>query len=63
MTTLPPDKSLAIMVMAALSYMLDTARANGKTVWCLKNDSDISNTSSYGFRWNLANTLALPHVQ
>ena len=28
-------------VMVALSYMLDTARVNGKTVWCLKNDSDI----------------------
>ena len=28
-------------VMVALLYMLDTARVNGKTVWCLKNDSDI----------------------
>ena len=36
-------------VMVALSYMLDTARVNGKTVWCLKNDSDISRTSSYNF--------------
>ena len=26
-------------VMVALSYMLHTARANGKNVWCLKNDS------------------------
>ena len=31
-------------VMVALSCMLDTARVNGKTVWCLKNDSGISNT-------------------
>ena len=50
-------------VMVALSYMLDTARVNGKTVWCLKNDSDISSTSSYDFSWNLAKALALPHVQ
>ena len=36
-------------VMVALSYMLDTTRVNGKTVWCFKNDSDISSTSSYDF--------------
>ena len=50
-------------VMVALLYMLDTARVNGRTVWCLKNDSDISRTSSYHFSWNLAKALALPHVQ
>ena len=50
-------------VMVALSYMLDTTRVNGKTVRCLKNDSDISSTSSYDFSWNLAKALALPHVQ
>ena len=50
-------------VMVALLYMLDTARVNGKTVWCLKNNSDISSTSSYDFRWILAKVLALPHVQ
>ena len=50
-------------VMVALSYMLDTARVNGKTVWCLKNDSDISSTSSYDFGWNFAKALALTHVQ
>ena len=50
-------------VMVALSYMLYTARFNWKTVWCLKNDSDISSTSSYDFDWNLAKALALPHVQ
>ena len=49
--------------MVALSYMLATARVNGKTVWCLKNDSDISSTSSYDFSWNLAKVLALSHVQ
>ena len=50
-------------VMVALSYKLDTARFNKITVWCLKNDSDISSTSSYDFSWNLAKALALPHVQ
>ena len=40
-------------VMVALSYMLDRARVNGKTVWCLKNDSDTSSTSSYDFSRNL----------
>ena len=43
--------------------MLDTARVNRKTVWCLKSDSDISCPSSYDFSWNLAKTLALSHVQ
>ena len=49
--------------MVALSFMLDTARVNGKTVWCFKNDSDISSTSSYDFSWTLAKALAFPHVQ
>ena len=49
-------------VIVALSYMVDTARVNGKTVWCLNNDSDISSTPSYDFSWNLAKALALPHV-
>ena len=49
--------------MVVLSYMLATARVNGKTVWCLKNDLDISSTSSYDFSWNLAKVLALSHVQ
>ena len=47
-------------VMVPLSCMLDTARFNGKPVWCLKNDS---RTSSYDFSWNLAKALALPHVK
>ena len=50
-------------VMVALSHVLDTAKVNGKTMWCLKNDSDISSTSLYDFSWNLAKALALPHVQ
>ena len=37
------------MPLVALSYMLHTARVNGKTVWCLKNDSGISSISSYDF--------------
>ena len=36
-------------VMVALSYILDTAGVNGKTVWCLKNDLVILSTSSFDF--------------
>ena len=43
--------------MVALLYMLDTARVNEKTVWCLKNGSDIPSTSSYDFSWNLTKSL------
>ena len=50
-------------VMVTPLYMWNTARVNEKTVWCLKNDSNISRTSSYDFSWNLAKALALPHVQ
>ena len=50
-------------VMVALSHMSDTDRGIGKTVSSLKNDSDISSTSSYDFSWNLKKALALPHVQ
>ena len=49
--------------MVALLYMLGTARVNGKTMMCLKNDSDISGRSSNDFSWNLAKALALPLVQ
>ena len=50
-------------VMVALSHMSDTDRVIGKTVSSLKNDSDISSTSSYDFSWNLKKALALPNVQ
>ena len=50
-------------VMVALSYMLDTAKVSGKTVWCFQNDSDISSTSSCQLSWNLAKALPLPYVQ
>ena len=43
--------------------MLNTARVNGKTMWCFKNDSDVSSISSHGFSWNLVRALALQHVQ
>ena len=49
-------------VMVALSHMSDTDRGIGKTVSSLKNDSDISSTSSYDFSWNLKKALALPHA-
>ena len=36
-------------VMVGLSYMFDTPGVHGKTVWCLKHNSDISSTSLYDF--------------
>ena len=65
MTTIPPDQSLAVGLYGSpiASSMLDTPRVNRKTVWCLKNDLDISSTSSYDFSWNLIKALALPHAQ
>ena len=50
-------------VMVALFYMLNTARVNGKNVWCLKNQMEILKKSSYNFGWELAKRLAMPHVQ
>ena len=49
--------------MVALSYMLDTATVNTKTVWYAQSYLDISSTSSYDFCWNLEKALLLPHVQ
>ena len=46
-----------------VTVVLSYARVNGKTMWCLKNDPDISSTSSNDFSWNLAKALALLHVQ
>ena len=43
--------------------MCDTSRVNGKTIWCLKHKEDILRFSSYEFGWNLAKSLALPHVR
>ena len=65
MTTIPPDQSLAVGLYGSpiASCMLDTPRVNRKTVWCLKNDLDISNTSSYDFSWNLIKAMTLPHAQ
>ena len=49
-------------VMVSLYYMLDTARVNAKTTWCMKEDIDMHKFDSFNFGWNLAKSLALPHV-
>ena len=43
-------------VMIVLYYMLDSARVNAKTLWCIKNGIKIN------FGWDLAKTLTVPHV-
>ena len=49
-------------VMIVLYYMLDTARVNAKTIWCMKNGIDHHKPESYNFDWDLAKTLKMPHV-
>ena len=48
--------------MIVLYYMLDTARVNAKTIWCIKNGIDHHKLKSYNFGWDLAKTLTMPHV-
>ena len=43
-------------------YMLDTARVNAKTIWCIKNGIDHQELQSYNFGWDLAKTLTMPHL-
>ena len=45
--------------MVARSYILDTFRVNGKTIWCLKHKEYISNLSTFDFRSNLGKALVL----
>ena len=47
--------------MIILHYMLDTARVNPKTIWCIKNGID-HKLKSYNFGSDLAKTLAMSHV-
>ena len=49
-------------VMIVLYYMLDTARANAKTIWCIKNGIDHHELKSYNFGWDLAKTLTMPRA-
>ena len=49
-------------VMIVLYYMLDTARVNAKTIWCIKNGIDHHKLIYYIFCWDLAKTLTMPHV-
>ena len=49
-------------VMIVLYYMLDTARVNAKTIWCMKNGIDHHKLKSYNFGWDVAKTLTMLHV-
>ena len=46
-------------VMMTLSYILDTFRVNGKTIWFLKHKEDISKLSTFDFGSNFAKALVL----
>ena len=48
--------------MIVLYYMLDTARVNAKTIWCIKNGIDYYKLKSYNLGCDAAKTLAMPHV-
>ena len=48
--------------MIVLYYMLDTARVNAKTIWCIKNGIDHHKLKSYNFGSDLAKTLTMSHV-
>ena len=43
-------------------YMLDTARVNAKTIWCIKNGIDHQELQSYNFGWDLAKALTMPYL-
>ena len=48
--------------MIVLFYMLDTARINAKTIWCIKNGIDHQELQSYNYGWDLAKTFTIPHL-
>ena len=49
--------------LVVLFYILDTIKTNSKTVWCLKNNKDISSSESFQIGWDLANSLVKPFIE
>ena len=49
--------------LVVLFYILDTIKTNSKTVWCLKNNKDISICKSFQIGWDLANSLVQPFIE
>ena len=47
--------------LAALSYVLDTARINTQTVFTM--NINVSNTNSFDFSWDMVKGLAIPHME
>ena len=43
--------------------MLDTARINCKTVWCLKNKLKTQDVNTFKFGWELGNQLIRPAIE
>ena len=46
-----------------LFYILDTIKTNSKTVWCLKNNKNISSCKLFQIGWDLANSLVKPFIE
>ena len=49
-------------IIIVFFYMLDTARVNAKSTWCIKNGIDHHKLKSYNFGRDLAKTLTMVHV-
>ena len=48
--------------IAVFSYILDTSRVNGSTVWSMNNNKNPRKINSMGFAWELVKTLVVPYV-
>lgn len=46
-----------------LSYILDTARVNGQTLWSLNNGKEPTTTNSFNFAFTLAEDLIKPFIE
>ena len=49
--------------MAALYFILDTARANAQTMLCLKERNDVRKTKSFDIGFDLAMSLVVPEIR
>lgn len=49
-------------VSTAFSYLLDTIRVNSQTVYSMNSHIDLQQCNSFKYCWELANSLALPHI-
>jgi hypothetical protein len=48
--------------MNCFCYLLDTARVNGQSVYCLVKEENVRRSNSYKFAMDLAKALIIPHI-